>query len=266
MGLLSGKKILFCRPQENSADFEAAFQKEGAEVLFFAPFRIEMNHPESETSESETSLETIRQIGGFDWLIFSSPNGVNALLDIFRQLKMTPEILSKLRIGTVGSKAAEKLRELVPGAKISLQAADLQELVDQIAHSHSGSAVRIIHPTSAQSLQNISLAIPPGAEIVRLPLYFSPQEIARLRSGYFDVIIFSSPTSFDYSRKILGEPFPPQTAAVAAFGKTTANHLRGKGIEAAIIPDAPTPSALVQAIREYFVTLETIENEERQVY
>lgn len=255
MGLLSGKKILFCRPQENSAAFEAAFQKEGAEVLFFAPFRIEMNRP-----EIEKSLDIIRQISGFDWLVFSSPNGVNVLLDVFKQLRMKPEILSKLRIGTVGNKAAERLQELAPEAKISLQAADLQVLINQIAHSHPGNVVRILHPTSAQSLQKISLAIPPGAGIVRLPLYrttanhdFSAEEIEQIRSGHFDVIIFSSPTSFDYSRKILGESFPPQTAAIAAIGKTTAKHLREKGIKADIIPQAPIPAALVEAIQEYFV-------------
>ena len=254
MGLLSGKKILFCRPQENSEGFEAAFQKEGAEVFFFAPFCIEMNHP-----EIEASLKAIRQIAGFDWLVFSSPNGINALLEVFRQLKMKQEILSKLRIGTVGSKAAERLREWAPGVKISLQAADLQRLIDRIIHSQPGNTVRILHPASVQSLQNISLAIPPEAEIVRLPLYrttanynFSAEELELIRSTHFDVIIFSSPTSFDYSQEILGEPFPPQTAAIAAFGKTTANHLREKGIKANIIPQAPTPTALVQTIGEYF--------------
>lgn len=250
MATLNGKKILICRSREAGSAFETAFRRKGARVQFFSPFRIEVN-----PQISETAVAALKNLAGFDWLILSSPNGVDALFHFLALAEVAPERLLGLQIGTVGKKAARRLTGALPGAGVAAEAENLQALLDYLSDSAIKEVLRVLHSTSVQSLEKIHPQLPPGIRLLRLPLYratpdasHSPEALAALRSQRFDAIVFTSPSSFDYFRALVGD----FQSALAVLGETTAEHLRREGCTVHILPGRPDAETLAQAVEDFF--------------
>ena len=82
---------------------------------------------------------------------------------------------------------------------------------------------------------------------------YSPEMIRTIRARECDVIVFSSPTTFDYFRQLVGDDNPLNRAALAVFGATTRRHIEQAGYSVSIQPEAPSPRALVEAVENYFL-------------
>ena len=255
MSGLTGKKILFCRPREKSPEIEALLRENGAEVVFFPTFRIDM----TPVGDVRIVLEILRNIPRFHWLLLSSVNGVAAFKHFFSLAGVAAKSLCRLHIGIVGKKTARSFSEAFPDLTIDWQTQDLQSLIDKIHCRNPAKTLRLLHPTSLQSVQTIQLRTPENMEVVRLPLYRTvledshlPEHIAQLKSRKFDLVIFSSPTSFDYFRRLWQDDTYLRQLAIAVLGKTTAKHIHARGFDVAVVPSSPTPDALITAMTVFW--------------
>ncbi len=253
MNTLQNKKILFCRSREQSEAFEKTFLSAGANVDFFA---VSQTHLLDVTKNGEITT-AIKNLAGFDWIIFSSAMGVESFWSALETLDSNSDFPAKLNIATVGTKAANCLQQFSSTLNVSLQRADLQSLIEAIPFRHS--AIKVLHPTSVQSLENIHLRVPEGIILHRLPLYetiVNPEitnaEIAMICAENFDVIVFSSPSSFEHFIDLCGEDGMWRNAAIATFGKTTRRHIEPLGYAVSIVPEAPTPAALKKSLTAFF--------------
>ncbi len=236
---------------------EMLLREMGAEVIFFPTFKIEM----SPLGDVEIVLRVLRDITRFDWVIVSSGNGVAALAHYLSLGEVPGEVLSELKIGVIGKKTAAKMQYSFPGVSIAARENDLQMLINTIYQQSDGKQIRILHPTSLQSIQTSHLQVPERMGVVRLPLYrtviedrYTPEQIAQLKSRIYDLIVFSSPTSFDYFRKLWREDEALRNEAIMTFGETTARHIQAQGFKVAVIPSSPEPKVLVEAIKAFFST------------
>lgn len=258
-----GKRILICRPPRESEKLKMLLKKAGAEVIFFPTFKIEI----SPVGDVEIVLRILRDLPGFDWLIVSSGNGVDALRHYLSLTEVPGDVLSGLKIAVVGKKTAEKLRSTFPEVNIALRANHLQTLLGLIDQQSVDIRVRVLHPTSLQSIHTLHPRVPEKMELVRLPLYrtviedrYTPEQIAQLQSQPYDLILFSSPTSFDYFRKLWRNDDYLRNTTIATFGETTARHIRAHGFKVDVSPSAPEPEALLKAIETFFSTQSTHDN------
>jgi uroporphyrinogen III methyltransferase/synthase len=102
---LFGQKILVTRPLDQSADLVDRLAALGAAVLIQPAIRI------SEPPEWAAVDEVLARLGSFDWLVFSSANGVRYLLD---RLWFTGGDLRRLggvRLAAIGPGTAEALAQ-----------------------------------------------------------------------------------------------------------------------------------------------------------
>src|SRR5271156_6428598 len=97
---LAGKRILITRARHQAGRLAEALEEQGAEVLRLPT--IEIIPPES-YAHLDAVLEVI---GGFDWLIVTSANGVAALEDRLRFLSISPARLEHLQIAAIGPATA----------------------------------------------------------------------------------------------------------------------------------------------------------------
>ncbi len=153
---LFGRRIVVTRPAEDSARSAATLEELGAEVLTAPTVTIE---PLSDFSEVD---RVIRRLDEFDWLVFTSSNGVSHFLDRIDTLGFDLRVLGKAKLAAIGPATAEALRkyrlraDLVPaeyrsealaealsrdarGARILLARADrgrtiLKDELEQVAH------------------------------------------------------------------------------------------------------------------------------------
>ena len=248
MKTMAGTHILFCRPREDSRDYQALFSSAGVETVFLPMFDICMD------TESREAQEILRPGGfvRFDWVLFSSPRGVNAFCAALQDHAVSTSALRHTRCGVVGQKAAGRLAETLPDMAVAASADTLQQLLGAIKKIDKRPLIRLLHPTSAQSLAKISLSVPERMQLSRIVFYRTvpakANPTANAARTSFDVIVFSSPTSFDYFLERYSDAIPYHGALIATFGKTTAAYIRGRGYRVDIVPENPAPAKLLAAI------------------
>jgi len=89
---LFGKRILVTRPAHQADDLVRPLAELGAEVLLQQAIEIK---PVADVSTVDRSLELL---GRFDWLVFSSSNGVRYFLDRLPKIGRDARALGKIKI------------------------------------------------------------------------------------------------------------------------------------------------------------------------
>ena len=93
---LAGTRILVGRARHQAGSLSASLRSLGASVIEI-PF-IEIRKPQS----YQPLDEALKNIGTYDWLIFTSANGVEAMWGRFRKLRLTRRALEHLQIAAIG--------------------------------------------------------------------------------------------------------------------------------------------------------------------
>src|SRR4051794_40963824 len=103
--LLAGRTIVITRARAQAAEFAVELEQLGARVISCPT--IEIVEPESYALLDEA----IENLYGYDWLIFTSVNGVDYFLRRFEQLGHDVSEIDELRVCSIGEATAVRLRE-----------------------------------------------------------------------------------------------------------------------------------------------------------
>jgi uroporphyrinogen III methyltransferase/synthase len=103
---LFGRRIVVTRAREQAGDLRRKLELLGADVLELPLVEIRP------AADREKTLEVFAEIGHYDWLVFTSANGVRHFFDLF--LKSFPDLraLGVMRIACVGEATARPVRAL----------------------------------------------------------------------------------------------------------------------------------------------------------
>jgi uroporphyrinogen-III synthase len=93
---LAGTRILVGRARHQAGSLSSSLRSLGASVIEI-PF-IEIRKPQS----YQPLDEALKNIGNYDWLIFTSANGVEAMWERFRKLRLTRRNLKQIQIAAIG--------------------------------------------------------------------------------------------------------------------------------------------------------------------
>ena len=102
---LAGQRIAVTRTREQAGELSGRFAELGGEVLEVPTIRIEPPDP------IQPLLEAVIGIGEYDWLVFTSPNGVTAFFDTFSKAFPDMRAIGNVRIAAVGPATAAKVKE-----------------------------------------------------------------------------------------------------------------------------------------------------------
>src|SRR5262245_35183761 len=100
---LKGKRILITRARSQALSLAQRIESLGGEVVEFST--IEIKPPTS----SKFLDEAIKQITSYDWLIFTSVNGVEQFLSRFEKLGRNIADLAGIEVGAIGPETAKRL-------------------------------------------------------------------------------------------------------------------------------------------------------------
>ncbi|MDP3850965.1 MAG: uroporphyrinogen-III C-methyltransferase [Luteolibacter sp.] len=102
---LFGKRIVVTRTREQAGELSKALRDLGADVIELPTIRIE--HPE----DKQGFAEMVTHAHEYDWLVFTSPNGVERFFDAFFATYPDARSLGNPRIAAIGAGTAAKIRE-----------------------------------------------------------------------------------------------------------------------------------------------------------
>ncbi len=103
---LFGQRIVVTRTREQASQLSRQLIERGAEVLEIPTIRIEA------PDDRQSLVEAMTGIGEYEWIIFTSPNGVTQFFDYFFKSFEDVRALGGTRIAAVGPATAAKLKEL----------------------------------------------------------------------------------------------------------------------------------------------------------
>jgi uroporphyrinogen III methyltransferase/synthase len=119
---LFGKKIVVTRRTGQAGAFAKRLTELGADVLEVPTIKI--THP----AERDAIVDALLGLNAYDWLVFTSANGVTAFFDIFFRRFHDLRDLGGARLAAIGPATAAKLRELHLQVDLMPEAANAKKL------------------------------------------------------------------------------------------------------------------------------------------
>ena len=103
---LDNKKIVITRAQNQQAEARKIFEAQGAVVVDFPTLVI------GPPKNSNLLDEAINNLKNYDWIVFSSNNGVNSIEDKLNSIGKSLSDFRNLKIAAVGKKTSARLEEI----------------------------------------------------------------------------------------------------------------------------------------------------------
>lgn len=258
---LAGRTVVITRAASQAAAFVSALESYGANVISCPT--IEIAEPES----YERLDEAIDHLYGYDWLIFTSANGVDYFLRRLSTRGINVAELDELKVCAIGEATADKLRDahihvdLIPSqAKAEGVFTALTEFAGGVEKLHG---LNFLIPRAASGRDYIPKSLEDaGARVDVITAYRTvlPDDVDRGRlsamlTGSADCIAFMSSSSVKnlallFDTLDLGEKL--KGLAIACIGDVTAATAAEYGLHVDVQPHETTVAALAEAISKYF--------------
>jgi uroporphyrinogen III methyltransferase/synthase len=250
---LFGCRIVVTRSREQASELVRELSKLGADVLEIPTIRIE-------PPQSLAPLrEAIGGLGEYDWLIFTSPNGVDAFFREFFARRKDIREIGPLKIAAIGAVTTQKLAELHLEVDLQPKEFTTEALLAEFKRSVSCENLKMLMPRADLADQRLARGLEDlGAIVDDLDAYQTmPDTVdrtghrARLLSEGADLVTFtSSSTVVNFCNLVdvpaLRKQFPQ--IRFVSIGPQTSQAARAKGLEVAIEAKVHTIAGLVEAI------------------
>lgn len=241
---LFGKKILVTRAKAQASKLSNALQDLGAEVIECPTIKIV---PPSDNYSAIDSM--ITNLRGFDWIIFTSVNGVEKFFNRLRVHGLDARALNK--IAAIGSATAEKLSTFGIIADVVPKEFVAESLADSLKEFVGGKKILLARAEVARDVLPDTLKTF-GAEVTVAPVYKTEAKAtAQIDFDALDLITFTSSSTVENFIASYGVE-PLQKVPTAAIGSITAQTLERYGITASVVAKEFTINGLVDAIKNFY--------------
>jgi len=249
---LFGKRVLVTRSRIQASVLSKLLAERGAQPIELPTIEIQSVPDLAEMDKS------IQDLPGYDWVIFTSANGVEAFWERLVTLGKDARHFGSVKIGVIGPATAEALAERgiypdfmpveytseailsglserdIKGCRILLPRADIapKDLVEGLAKLGSE-------------------AIEVTAYLTRPPAGVAEKAKQMLLDGTIDIVTFASSSTVTNLIKLLGDDWQvAKKAKIACIGPVTAVTARDAGLTVDIVANEQTIPGLVSAIEE----------------
>ena len=250
---LFGKRVLVTRSRTQASVLSRMLAEEGAEAIEVPAIEIA---PPIDFAPLDKALHDIRS---FQWVVFTSVNGVAAFFNRLNKLGMDARALGSSRVCAIGPITAKALeqRGIIPDFTPSRYTA--QRLVQGLSeHGVAGSRVlmprtNIAPEDAARTLERL------GAQVVQPVAYrtLTPAASAQkaqdlLARGKIDIATFTSSSTVKTLLDLLdSDPSPLKSVLIACIGPVTARKARELGLKVDVVARRHTVPGLVEALKDY---------------
>lgn len=253
---LFGKRILVTRPQDQAEGFIRALSELGAQYLLFPTIKI---IPPASWKDLDRAIDGLSR---YDWIIFTSVNGVKYFFERLNGAKKDARHLNGIKIGVIGPKTKAALMARGVSADLTPDKYWAECVVEEL-EGYPLEGKRVLLPRPAIARDYIPTKLKDLGAIVDVveayqtvrPEYSQDQLGELFKNGRIDMITFMSPSAVDsflalFEGKSIYEEIPK--VEVACIGPITAQKATESGLKVTIIPDEYTMEGLTRAIVESY--------------
>ena len=247
---LAGIRILITRPKSSNEPLSEKLRSLGAETIELPT--IEIVAPKS----TEALDHSIRDLSNYDWVIFTSVNGVRFFLERMKYLGVASDVLQRVKIAAIGSATARSLEKSAKKPDFVPK----EFLSEKIVYGLGDvKGKRILLPRADIASRNLPIGLMGKGAIVEevvvyetiIPKDLSLNRLQSILSLGVDLVTFTSPSTIRnlaYVTGPIGLEALIKEIKVACIGPVTAEAARGLGVHVDIVPSNHSVDDLVEAI------------------
>lgn len=258
---LAGRTVVITRAQNQANEFVTELEQYGAEVVLCPTIEI------CELNNYERLDEAIDHLYGYDWLIFTSVNGVDYFFKRLKARERNTSDLDALKVCAIGEATAERLRDLHVHVDVIPEEFKAEGVFSALERFVGGPEtlknLNVLIPRASVARDYLPKALEEaGARVDVVPAYrtslpanLDRGRVAAMLSGGTDCIAFTSSSTV----KNLAQLFDTQDLSaplagvvVACIGDITATTAVDYGLRVEIQPQQFTIPSLARAIADYF--------------
>ena len=231
---LTGRRIVLTRPREQAVEWRQKLEALGASVLELPLIRV--------TKDINPGIlsEVFQELGGYEWIIFTSTNGVKYFFEEFDRIHDDIRAFGLMRIAVVGEATAAAIRERHLRVEVQPKKANAEELAKTLIERESMDSAKVLVVTGNRNREALVQKLEEARAIVDcLPVYKTEEAnlgkdpaAVDFRAHGADALLFASPSAaqsfFDQAaalklgpkakRPLAGSIGPSTTATMKQLG------------------------------------------------
>jgi uroporphyrinogen-III synthase len=249
---LAGRRIVLTRASDQNSELHAKLAALGAEVLELPLIRVK------KAVKNDDLAEVFPELGQYDWLAFTSANGVRYYFEEFFRVFDDVRSLGLIRIACVGDATARAVAALHLKVECQPALATAEALADALVATGSLDHAKVLVVTGNQNRETLVTRLEAARAIVdTLQVYETEKNDLRddpaaadFRAHGADAILFASSSA--------AQSFADQAAALqlakearrplaGSIGRQTSETMRKAGLPVDFTAKEPGLDALVAA-------------------
>ncbi len=251
-GPLFGRRIVVTRTRKQAGALSIKLRSLGAHVLEMPTIRIEP------PADLRAFAELVRDAHQYDWIIFTSVNGVDSFFDIFFKLYDDAREIGAARIATIGPATSQRVKDFRLHVDLQPEESVAESVVSAFKKQGSVENLRILLVRAEKARDVLPKELSAlGAIVDEAYAYRTVPETRditgarrRLLEEGADLITFTSSSTVE---NFLQLELPwPSGMQVASIGPITSKTARDGGLKVDVEARRHDIDGLVQAIRKFF--------------
>ena len=249
---LSGKRIVVTRTRKQAGALSGQLRALGADVFELPTIRIE---PPTDLREF---AELVQDAHGYDWIVFTSPNGVDAFFEIFYKLYDDAREIGAAKIAAIGPATAQRIKDFRLHVDLQPEEFVAEAVVREFQKQGGVENLRILLARAEKArdvlpkqLSSLGAIVDEGFAYRTVP---ETRDITgarrRLLDEGADLITFASSSTVE-NFLALGLAWP-KGMQVASIGPVTSKTARDHGLKVDVEARRHDIEGLVEAIRNFF--------------
>jgi uroporphyrinogen III methyltransferase/synthase len=250
---LFGRTIVVTRDRRGNADFAAKIIRQGGNPVEFEAIEIKP------LTQANQFLQALTKIHDYDWIIFTSANGVSIFFDSLWDLAKDARVFASTKIAAIGKQTANKLNQFgirpdfVPGIYTG------KELGSQlINHTNLKGKKVLLLRSQLASNELVDLLQQAGAEVDNVPIYTAVTTESdcawltkKITGAEIDWLTFTSPSCVRaFVDRIAPDLVNSSNVKVASIGPVTSEQLKELGVKIDVQAAEHTIDGLLATIED----------------
>lgn len=250
---LVGKRVAVTRARDQASELSGRLSALGAEIVELPLIQI------SKKIDPETLADVIAELGSYDWIVFTSANGVRYFFEEFYRLFDDVRSLGLLRFASIGETTSQAIRDHHIRVECQPKVATAEALADELLGTGSLDSAKVLVVTGNLNRDVLVKKLEEGRAIVdRLQVYqtvktdLTDEPAAEsFRTKGADAILFASSSavqSFADQAAALKLAKDARRPIAGSIGPQTSETMKKVGMPIGFEATEPSLDALVEAL------------------
>ena len=258
--LLENKIFISTRPADQSTELESLLSEESATLISMPTIEIRP------LPLDEFSWSQLKNLESFNWIVFTSPNGLKFFFARLFDLQKNYGLPEHLKIAVVGKKTAANLECYGTSAEFINLGNTAEDFSADFFH-RVNIGERVLFPIGNLARSVIEDKISIKAICTRVLFYetimpstINNEALTLILNDQYNMIILTSPSGCVNLLQLVSEKMDTSTLRLVCIGQTTAAEVIRSGIEPIITSGLANSQGISSAIINYFQKKQLINN------